>query len=227
MADKKIRLSDLPLAKSTDGLITLGVSRENESVKIPFGDLLKQYNNAITEARDALNKANEAKELSATANETSQGANKIAQNASSIATQSGSSRFEYMVQDAVLTLQSYIGTDGSVCYISSKKVFAYRVGSSMTDLKFYANWNGAEAYMNSMRNAILKDKLYLYDDKVWIWSDTEDDLIGLNEDALQAMQEQINKITSTRHESVVLSETEYEALESKKDNVLYLVYEEE
>ena len=221
MADKKIRLSDLPLAKSTDGLITLGVSSENESVKIPFGDLLKQYNNAITEARDALNKANEAKELSETANETSKEANETAKNASDIAMQSGSSRFDGIVSGVTSQLISVPNIDG-VYYDDVNKRFVGKFSGGYCN-----NWLTAGNYMNYNRTAILKDKLYLYDAKVWIWSDAEDNLIGLNEDALQAMQEQINKITSTRHESVVLSETEYGALETKKDNVLYLVYEEE
>lgn len=217
MADKKIRISDLPLAKSTDGLITLGVSSENESVKIAFGDLLKQYNNAITEAREALSKANEAKNLSEASDATSKEAKEIADNANNLALQSGSSRFDGIVSGVKVQLISYEVVDG-VYYDDVNKVFVGKNGEVYCN-----NWLSADNYMNTSRTAILKDKLYIYDGKVWIWSDTANNLVGVNEDALQAIQEQINK----RYESIVLSETEYEALETKKNDVLYLVYEEE
>ena len=60
MVDQKKRISELPLVGSTDGLMTLGVNAQNESVKVPLGDLLKSYNNAVTEAADAKSKATAA-----------------------------------------------------------------------------------------------------------------------------------------------------------------------
>lgn len=221
MADKKIRLSELPLAKSTDGLYTLGVSKENESVKIPFGDLLKQYNNAISEARDALNKAKNAESLSNASNETSKDAKEIAESANNIAITSGSSRFDGIVSNVNVQSISATSIEG-IYYDDVNKRFVGKYSGGYCN-----NWLTADNYMNDDRTAILKNKLYLYDAKVWLWSEAANNLVGVNEDALQAIQEQINNITSTRHESIVLSDAEYEALETKKDNVLYLVYEEE
>ena len=221
MADKKIRLSELPLAKSTDGLITLGVSNENESVKIPFGDLLKQYNNAITEARDALNKAKNAESLSNASNETSKEAKEIAKNANNVATTSGSSRFDGIVSNVNVQLISVTSIEG-IYYDEVNKRFVGKYSGGYCN-----NWLTADNYMNENRTVILKDKLYIYDAKVWVWSEAANNLVGVNEDTLQAMQEKINNIISTRYESVVLSDTEYEALETKKNDVLYLVYEEE
>jgi len=57
MADQKKRISELPLVSSTDGLYTLGVNSSNESVKVPLGDLLSQYNAAIDDSADALEAA--------------------------------------------------------------------------------------------------------------------------------------------------------------------------
>ena len=42
MADQKKRISELPLVGSTKGLMTLGVNAQNESVKVPLGDLIAE-----------------------------------------------------------------------------------------------------------------------------------------------------------------------------------------
>ena len=41
MAEKKIKISELPPAASIDGLITLGVDAQNKSVKVPFNKIFK------------------------------------------------------------------------------------------------------------------------------------------------------------------------------------------
>lgn len=45
MAQQNKKITELPLVEAADGLLTLGVNSQNESVKIPLGDLLGKINN--------------------------------------------------------------------------------------------------------------------------------------------------------------------------------------
>ena len=53
MADQKKRISELPESTSTSGLYTIGVNSANESVKVPFGDILEDYDEGRQEAAEA------------------------------------------------------------------------------------------------------------------------------------------------------------------------------
>ena len=45
MAQQNKKITELPLVEAADGLLTLGVNSQNESVQIPLGDLLGKINN--------------------------------------------------------------------------------------------------------------------------------------------------------------------------------------
>lgn len=71
---------------------------------------------------------------------------------------------------------SYVGNDGRVAFVKSKGIFAYLAGS-MTSAKFYNNWLTADMYLDATRSSILKDKLYLFGETVYVWSDEENTLV--------------------------------------------------
>lgn len=64
MADKKIRISELPESSSTGGLFTLGVNSQNGSVKVPLGSIVdgisQQANQAVELSQQANNTAGNA-----------------------------------------------------------------------------------------------------------------------------------------------------------------------
>ena len=71
MADQRKRLSELPTSTSIDGQYTLGVNEQNEGVKIPLGEIVKQIKqpavDAQTAANNAVKTATEAKTAAQTA----------------------------------------------------------------------------------------------------------------------------------------------------------------
>ena len=57
MADQRKRLSELPTSTSIDGQYTLGVNEQNEGVKIPLGEIVKQIKQPAVDAQAAANNA--------------------------------------------------------------------------------------------------------------------------------------------------------------------------
>lgn len=186
MADQKKRISELPSVGSTDGLLTLGVNAQNESVKVPLGDLLKQYNEAITtskkastDAATAKSDAAQAKKDAATAKTSAdtavtaaEDAKTAAENAQSAvegitetANNAGLAFFDAIVPTGNIETQGAIAA-GDVVYVVNRRVFALRVGT-----KLYGDWAGASAYMNGDRSAILKNKVYSCNKLLYVWDD--------------------------------------------------------
>ena len=204
MADQKKRISELPLVGSTDGLMTLGVNAQNESVKVPLGDLLKSYNNAVTEASQAKTAATEAKttagqaktaaESAASAAEAAQTAAEnaedavdeikgIASDAKTKANNAGLAFFDGIVSIGNITNAS-ASVAGDVVYVANKHVFALRVGTTL-----YASWEGADSYMNANFTAILKNKVYSYGKNLYVWDETTSNLVmaGSDPSAVEGM----------------------------------------
>lgn len=67
MADQKKRISELPESQSTQGLYTIGVNSQNESVKVPLGTILAGYDQAAQDAAQAKQTANDAQQAAASA----------------------------------------------------------------------------------------------------------------------------------------------------------------
>lgn len=67
MADQKKRISELPESTSTSGLYTIGVNSANESVKVPLGDILEDYDAGRQEAADAKEIAQTAQQIASNA----------------------------------------------------------------------------------------------------------------------------------------------------------------
>lgn len=193
MADQKKRISELPLVGSTDGLMTLGVNAQNESVKVPLGDLLQQYNNAVTEAADAKTKATaaqaaatsaqtaannaaaaaqEAKSAATAAQTAAESASETANEAKDKANNSGLAHFDGIVTSATVTATK-TELSGQVIYVTSRKAFALLA----SDGKYYDDWNGADSYLNENRTIVLKNKVYTYNNLIYIWDDNANDLV--------------------------------------------------
>lgn len=209
MADQKKRISELPLVGNTDGLMTLGVNAQNESVKVPLGDLLQSYNNAVTEASQAKTAASQAKttateaktaadaaktaaEAAKTAAENAEQAvgeiQDIAKNAETNANNAGLAFFDGIVQLGVIQPQS-TGEMGQVVYVANSHLFAMRVGTTL-----YSNWQGADKYLNANRSAILKNKVYSYNKNLYVWDETTSNLVMAGTDP-SAMTTAINNAT--------------------------------
>ena len=130
MADQKKRISELPESTQTKGLYTIGVNAQNESVKVPLGNILEGYdegkrtaqkaatdtasaqstatkalqtaNEAKTAVQGAIDTANGAKEESTAAKGTADAAKQTAETASETAAsaQSTAQSAERAAQDA-------------------------------------------------------------------------------------------------------------------------------
>ena len=192
MADQKKRISELPLVGSTDGLMTLGVNAQNESVKVPLGDLLKSYNNAVTQASQAKTEASQAKTAATEAKTAAQAAQTAAQEAKTAAenaestideikdiaetardtaNNTGLAFFDGIETVGNIAMQSTTSA-GDVVYIVSRHLFALRVGKTL-----YSNWEGADAYLNETRSAILKNKVYSFNNHLYVWDEAASNLV--------------------------------------------------
>lgn len=205
MADQKKRISELPSVGSTDGLLTLGVNAQNESVKVPLGDLLKEYNAAITKSDQAKTAAEQARtdagkaktdaaaaktaaENAATAAADAKTAAEDAQNAvkniTETANNAGLAFFDAIVP--IGTIQQMSTTSaGDIVYVANKRVFALRVGTTL-----YNNWGTADAYLNSTRTAILKNKVYSCNKLLYVWDEDSAALVLAGSDP-SAVEEKI------------------------------------
>lgn len=89
-------------------------------------------------------------------------------------------RFSAIVESGTILTTSNIATGGDIVYIVSQKLFAYRVGD-----QYYDNWSDASVspsymYLSDDRTEILKDKVYICDGVLYVWSDEDDNLIEIS-----------------------------------------------
>lgn len=88
--------------------------------------------------------------------------------------------FTGIVDSATLQMSSSTDTTGSVVYITSLKVFAWMTGNALT-AKYYGNWttanSTADSYMNTEKTAVLPNKLFEYNDTLYIYDKTSGELV--------------------------------------------------
>ena len=137
-------------------------------------------NAAASTATEAKNAANSA---AATANEAAGKAQQAAaqyENTAKAAMKGASARFGRIVESGTIRAISTVSVL-DVVYIRSLKCFAgeYAAGS------YCNNWNnasnglpGADMYLDATRSAILKDKVYICGDTLYVWSDEDGDLVA-------------------------------------------------
>ena len=201
-------VDELEQVDTLDGIMSLPALRGEEVVSAPIKLLTKPAEDAVANAVSAANRATEAAQTvySATqgANSAASAANAAASAASDAAEEANSAvaaasevvakyenvakaafngataRFSYMVESATIQLQSSIAKGGVIVYVQSQKQFAYYVGG-----KYYGNWAvegvpNAELYRGEDVASIQKNKVYLCDDVLYVWSDEENDLVEIS-----------------------------------------------
>lgn len=186
-------VEDLETVSSLSGVKSLPGMKEDRLVSVPISLLQKPATDAAAKAEAAASKAESAaasaEEAKSAANSAADTAGKSASRANEaaaaaekvsgqygMALDGATARFARFVDDAHITQASYMGNDGTVVFVKSRKVFAYLVGS-MTSAVFYNDWNTADIYMDGPRAAILKDKTYLCDEVLYVWSAGEGTLV--------------------------------------------------
>lgn len=194
-------VDELETVSTLDNVNSLPAMKGTEVVKVPISLLAKPATDAAAKANEAAENAQQKATLAsasaASAATAAQSANESAGNADDAATaafeaasnvadkveasmQGQSARFYSIVESATILMASSTATGGSIVYVRNAKKFAYLVGGS-----YYSNWNVAnvavaEMYMDGSRTNILKNKTYLLDDAVYVWSEEDNDLVEIS-----------------------------------------------
>lgn len=114
----------------------------------------------------------------------------------------------------------------SIVYDTSINKFLAKKGTLSPT--YYNIWSGMDAYMtDSTGTDILKDRLYLYGEDIYAWSDTEGTLIKVTPDIPNASQSEAGLMSAEDKAKldglVVLTQAEYDALEVKAENTIYFI----
>lgn len=80
-------------------------------------------------------------------------------------------RFSRIVETGTVSLVS-VPDVTEVVYVRSERKFA-----GVWSGGYCNNWNTADQYLNDNRSAILKDKVYVCEDTLYVWSDEDGDLV--------------------------------------------------
>jgi len=224
MADQKKRISELPESQSTQGLYTIGVNSQNESVKVPLGSILAGYDQAAQDAAQAKQTANAAQQAAASATQTANSASQAASQAQeaaasaeetagdaddkatdalSIAKNTSTKRFYGIVELATILNQSTTAS-GVVVYVKNSGKFALRVDSGGS-FKYYSNWDGADEYMDGTRTYPIADKLYTYDGLIYSWNEDDEalEVVGNDPEELAAIRQSIDDAKAELQEEIV------------------------
>lgn len=199
-------VNELAEATSLDNIKSLPALRGTELVSAPLSLLGKpatdaaalanaaatKANNAATNAAEATSAANNA---AATANEkagvavaaagTASEATKAAQdvvathgNTALAALKGAAARFDAIVETGAVELASSTLAGGRIVWMCSVKNFVYDVGG-----KYYLGWAVTGVPSVSLYHdgiSLLKDKVYLCGDTLYVWSDEEDNLVEVS-----------------------------------------------
>ena len=198
-------VSELEVVETLDGILSLPAMRGEDVVSAPLGLLRKpaedaattvlalksdleqsiyNSNQATTRANDA---ADKALQYAQSANSQGQWLESIAKRAEAaaenyehtalVARDGASARFSAVVEEGELELNSTTDAGGAIVYLRSKKTFAYRLLG-----KYYLNAvidgvSVMDLFWGAESSGVAKDKVYLCGEKLYVWSDEEDDLV--------------------------------------------------
>lgn len=197
-------VDELPVVNSLDGIVSLPAIRGTEVVSAPVSllrkpaeDAARTANAAATNANTAATQANTARdsaiEAANAANTAAGEADKAADKAYDAVTQAqgvisnyestaiaaregATARFSRFITSIVTTENmSSAAPGGEVVFLVSKKLFAYVVGG-----KYYLSWMNSSYPMQMYNEGITqvkKDKLFLCEETLYMWSDEKDTLI--------------------------------------------------
>ncbi|MDL2243532.1 hypothetical protein LJB84_01665 [Bacteroidales bacterium OttesenSCG-928-J19] len=180
-------VTELEVVSALTGINSLPAMQGTKLVSAPVSLLSKPATDAATAANNAATAANNAADSATLAAGTAQNAREqaleaaTAANAATAAAQTiannyestvlaarngASARFDSFVDDGTIELMSSASTSGKIVFVKSKGLFAYQVGSTL-----FSNWLGADMYLNEARTSVLPDKIYLCEDKSYIYVD--------------------------------------------------------
>ena len=191
-------VQELEEVTSLNGVNSLPSVKGNKLVSVPVSLLQKPATDAAAKAEEAAQTANKAAQTAeeaknaantaaATANESASKANAAAAEAQEAASQyedtakaaleGATARFSGFVESGEIQLASSTSAGGIIVYIKSKKQFAYQLSG-----KFYNSWNvegvpSPDLFLTWSKNEILKDKIYIYGDTLYVWSEEDGDLV--------------------------------------------------
>ena len=194
-------VQELETVDSLNGVNSLPGVKGNELVNVPMTLLQKPATDAAATANAAAQAANTAAQTAnaaaSTATEAKNAANSAAstaneaagkaqqaaaqyENTAKAAMKGASARFGRIVDSGTIRAISTVSVL-DVVYIKSLKCFAgeYAAGS------YCNNWNnasnglpGADMYLDDTRSSILKDKVYICGDTLYVWSEEDGDLVA-------------------------------------------------
>lgn len=147
MADQKKRISELPESQSIQGLYTIGVNSQNESVKVPLGTILEGYDQGKQDAIQAKTIAQSARQVALEASTEASSAKQLADKASDDAQKASDDAKEAKeaAQDVKETsrLVSGLGTNSAVLKNGNNNVegmyaVALGTGNSVSGIRGFA-----------------------------------------------------------------------------------------
>ena len=196
-------VDELEQVATLDGITSLPAMRGEDVVAAPIKLLSKPAETAATTANAAAATANASAKKADEATATATAAAKTATDAATKAREAASeaqtavaaaetvaadyettakaarngatARFDGMVENVEIRPMSYLKID-AVVYDTVKKVFCGVVGLNT----YCNNWTGADMYMNEARTEMLKDKAYVCDGKMYVWSEEEENLVEIS-----------------------------------------------
>lgn len=189
-------VDELTEVDSLENVKSLPTMRGTEVVSVPISLLSKPATEAAALANAAASKANAATEnantattnannATANANGATEKANAAADKANQAAEtvvdyvsratyglKGATARFDGIVEDATINAVS-VAEITAIHFIKTKGVFA----GYTADNGYCNNWGSADLFMNEDRTTILKDKIYLFGETMFVWSDEEGTLV--------------------------------------------------
>ena len=195
-------VDELETVSTLDGVVSLPAMRGETVVSAPVKLLSKPAEDAAVTAKASAAVADAATKAAGEATTKAEAAAKTATDAASKATDAAqktdaavakavqveaeykatalaarngaTARFDGMVEGVEIVHMSYVQIDG-VYYDTVNKAFYGKVGG-----RYCNNWPQADLYMNEGRTEVLKDKAYVCDGVVYVWSDEEENLVEIS-----------------------------------------------
>ena len=144
-----------------------------------------QLSNAISGLQTRIETAEEKIEENENAIEVLQDTADEAEKIAIQALTGATARFQEFVDDANIRYLSSTA-EGSICYVKTKNVFAYKVVSG-SEVIFCNNWGTADIYMNLSRTEALKDKIYIYGKDLYVF-DADGNFVNVGQDWNEAIE---------------------------------------
>lgn len=212
-------VEDLETVTSLNGVKSLPGEKDGKMVNVPLELIGKPASDAAARAEAAAKKAEGAvsglEEKTQAAMEAASKANEAAGKAEHAAAKVESTtvsamkgatvRFSGFVDQVTTEISSATQAGGAVVYARNLNQFVYRYNG-----KYYTSWmvNGVPGMgMYKDENGVLRDKVYIYGNSLYTAS--------------------FGRLTLFAHRHEVMSESDYEAMELKDGDTIYLTYEEE